>query len=215
MLESSELVMDLDLPLRGLAAGFIIAAPVGPVNVFCIQRTLEKGWKPGIIAGTGAAVGDSLYGGIAGFSISIVIQFLLREEFWFRLIGGLLLIVIGVVYYFRQPPSLTAGQNAGSAHSDFAAAFLLTVANPTTVLSFLTVLATLGLGSHRPLWETSLLIIGIFCGSMTWWLILTGGASLLRNKITDHTMGWMNRVAALAIGGFGLVNVVLSRGRQH
>jgi len=207
--------MDLGLPLRGLAAGFIIAAPVGPVNVFCIQRTLEKGWKPGIVAGAGAAVGDSLFGGIAGFSISIVIQFLLQEEFWFRLIGGLLLIVIGVMYYFRRPPSLTAGQNGGSAHSDFATAFFLTVANPTTVLSFLTVLATLGLGSRRPLWETSLLIAGIFCGSMTWWLILASGASLLRYKITDQTMGWMNRVAAVAIGGFGVLNVVLSGGRRH
>ncbi len=214
MLESSELLMDLDLPLRGLAAGFIIAAPVGPVNVLCIQRTLEKGWRPGMVAGTGAAVGDSLYGGIAGFSISIVIRFLLQEEFWFRLIGGLLLMVIGVAYYFRRPPSLAAGKNRTSAHSDFVAAFLLTVANPTTVLSFLTVLATLGLGRHRPVWETSLLITGIFCGSMTWWLILASGASLLRGKITDRTMGWMNRVAGLAIGGFGLVNVVLSRGRR-
>lgn len=207
--------MDLDLPLRGLAAGFIIAAPVGPVNVFCMQRTLEKGWRPGMVAGTGAAVADSLYGGIAGFSISIVIQFLLHEEFWFHLIGGLLLMVIGLVYYCRRPPSLAAGQNGTSAHSDFAAAFLLTLANPTTVLSFLTVLATFGLGRHRPAWETSLLITGIFCGSMTWWLILASGASLLRGKITDRTMGWMNRVAGLAIGGFGLANVLLSRVRRH
>jgi threonine/homoserine/homoserine lactone efflux protein len=215
MLESSELVMDLDLPLRGLAAGFIIAAPVGPVNVLCIQRTLEKGWKPGMVAGTGAAVGDSLYGGVAGFSISIIIQFLIQEEFWFRFIGGLLLMVIGVVYYFRRPPTIVAGKNGSSSHSDFAAAFLLTVANPTTVLSFLTVLATFGLGRQRPAWETSLLITGIFCGSMTWWLVLASGASLLRGRITDRTMGWMNRLAGVAIGSFGLANVVLSRGHRH
>ncbi len=207
--------MDLDLPLRGLAAGFIIAAPVGPVNVLCIQRTLEKGWKPGMVAGMGAAVGDSVYGGIAGFSISIIIQFLIQEEFWFRLIGGILLIVIGAVYYFKPPPSIQAGRNSASANSDFAAAFLLTLANPTTVLSFLTVLATLGLGRHRPLWETSLLIAGIFCGSMTWWLVLTGSTNLMRGKITDRSMAWMNRVAGMAIGAFGLVNVVLSRGRRH
>jgi threonine/homoserine/homoserine lactone efflux protein len=207
--------MDLDLPLRGLAAGFIIAAPVGPVNVLCIQRTLQKGWKPGVVAGTGAALGDSLYGAVAGFSISLIIQFLIQEEFWFRLIGGLLLMAIGLMYYFRRPPSLAAGKDISSAHSDFAAAFLLTVANPTTVLSFLTVLATLGLGRHRPVWETSLLIAGIFCGSMIWWLILASGTSLLRSKITDHVMGWMNRAAGVAIGGFGLVNLVLSRGRPH
>jgi threonine/homoserine/homoserine lactone efflux protein len=215
MLESSALLMDLDLPLRGLAAGFIIAAPVGPVNVLCIQRTLEKGWKPGIVAGLGAAFADSLYGGIAGFSITIVIQFLIQEEFWLRLIGGMLLMVIGVVYYFKPPLSIEAGKNGGSANSDFASAFFLTLANPTTVLSFLTVLAALGLGRHRPLWETSLLIAGIFCGSMTWWLILTSGTNLLRSKITDRSIAWMNRVAGIAIGAFGLVNVVLSRGRRH
>ena len=209
MLESSALLMDLDLPLRGLAAGFIIAAPVGPVNVLCIQRTLEKGWKPGIVSGLGAAFADSLYGGVAGLSISIIIQFLIQEEFWLRLIGGILLMLIGAVYYFKPPPSIEAAKN-GSAHSDFASAFLLTIANPTTVLSFLTVLATLGLGRHRPLWETSLLIAGIFCGAMTWWLILTGGTNLLRGKITDRTMAWMNHVAGIAIGAFGLVNVVLS-----
>ena len=207
--------MDLDLPLRGLAAGFIIAAPVGPVNVLCIQRTLEKGWKPGIVSGLGAAFADSLYGGIAGFSISIIIQFLIQEQFWFRLIGGILLMAIGVVYYFKPPPSIAAAQNRASANSDFASAFLLTIANPTTVLSFLTVLATLGLGRLRPLWETSLLIAGIFGGSMTWWLILTGGTNLLRGKITDRTVASMNRVAGIAIGAFGLVNVVLSRGRRH
>ena len=207
--------MDLDLPLRGLVAGFIIAAPVGPVNVLCIQRTLEKGWKPGIVSGLGAALADSLYGGIAGFSISIVIQFLIDEEFWFRLIGGILLVVIGVVYYFRPPLSIEAGKNEASTNSGFVSAFFLTIANPTTVLSFLTILATLGLGTNRPLWRTSLLIVGIFCGSMTWWIILASAANLLRSKFTNRTMGWMNRVAGIAIGGFGLVNVLLSRGRRH
>ena len=207
--------MDLDLPLRGLVAGFIIAAPVGPVNVLCIQRTLEKGWKTGIVAGLGAALGDSLYGGIAGFSISVIIQFLIDEEFWFRLIGGILLVGIGVAYYFKPPLSIEASKNEASANSDFVSAFFLTIANPTTVLSFLTVLATLGLGRHRPLWQTSLLVAGIFCGSMTWWIILANIANLLRSKFTDRTMGWMNRLAGIAIGGFGLVNVVLSRGRRH
>ena len=180
--------MDLDLPLRGLAAGFIIAAPVGPVNVLCIQRTLEKGWKPGIVAGLGAAFADSFYGGIAGFSISIIIQFLIQEEFWFRLIGGILLMAIGVVYYFKPPLSIEAGQNGAAANSDFASALVLTMANPTTVLSFLTVLATLGLGRHRPLWETSLLIVGIFCGSMAWWLILTSGTICCAAKL--QTAAW-------------------------
>jgi threonine/homoserine/homoserine lactone efflux protein len=206
--------MDLELPLRGVAAGLIIAAPVGPVNVLCIRRTLEKGWKSGIVSGFGAAFADTLYGAVAGFSISLVIQFLLREEFWIRLIGGILLMGIGVVYYFKAPGSLKGGKDS-SAHSDFVSALLLTATNPTTVLSFLAVLATLGLGRHRPLWQTSFLVAGIFCGSMAWWVILASGVNLLRGKVTDRTMGWMNRVAGIAIAGFGLVNVLLSRGHHH
>jgi threonine/homoserine/homoserine lactone efflux protein len=206
---------DLELPIRGLAAGFIIAAPVGPVNVLCMQRTIEKGWKSGIFSGLGAALADTLYGAIAAFSIRLVIQFLVREEAWIHLIGGILLMGIGVVYYFRPPRSLKASKDNASPKSDFVSAFLLTGANPTTALSFLAVLATLGLGRQRPLWQTSILVAGIFFGSMTWWTILVTGVCRLRTRITDRTMHWMNRVAGIAIGGFGLVNVLVSRAQRH
>jgi len=207
--------MDLEVPVRGLAVGLIIAAPIGPVNVLCIQRTIEKGWKSGIVSGFGAALADTLYGAIAGFSISLVIQFLIREEFWIRMIGGTLLVGIGVVYYHKPPRSLEAVEDAASAHSDLVSTLLLTGTNPTTVLSFLAVLAMLGLGNRRPLWQTSFLVAGIFCGSMTWWTILVSGVNLLRSRVNDQTMRWMNRIAGIAIGGFGLVNLLLSRVHRH
>jgi threonine/homoserine/homoserine lactone efflux protein len=205
------MMVDLELPLRGVAAGLIIAAPVGPVNVLCIQRSLEKGWKSGILSGLGAALVDTLYGGLAGFGISLVISFLIREEAWIRLIGGILLIGVGVVYYLKPPRSIRKHKSNFSTHSDFVSAFLLTATNPTTVLSFLAVLAMLGLGRQRPLWQTSLLVGGIFCGSMSWWIVLTVGATLLRDKVTDSTMRWLNRVGGIAIGLFGVVNIIFSR----
>jgi len=208
------MVIDLGLPIRGLAAGLIIAAPVGPVNVLCIRRTLKKGWKSGIRSGFGAALADTLYGAVAGFSITLVIEFLVREEFWIRLIGGIFLMGIGVMYYRKTPGPLEAGGD-DSPNSDVVSTLLLTVTNPTTVLSFLAVLATLGLGPHRPLWQTSLLVGGIFCGSMAWWIVLASGVNLLRGKVTDGSMRWMNRIAGIAIGGFGLVNVLLSRGHSR
>jgi threonine/homoserine/homoserine lactone efflux protein len=208
-------LVDLELPIRGLAAGLIIAAPVGPVNVLCIQRSLQKGWRAGIVSGLGAAFADTLYGGIAGFGISLVIGFLLREEFWFRLIGGILLIVIGVIYYFSPAKKLGDGKNDRSTHSDIVSTFLLAATNPTTVLSFLVVLAMLGLGKQRPLWQTSLLVAGIFCGSMAWWIILASGANMLRDKVTDRSMLWLNRIGGIAIGVFGVANVLLSRGHQR
>src|SRR5262245_66329739 len=99
----------LDLLVRGMVAGIAISAPVGPVNVLCVSRTLSAGRKGGLISGLGAAVGDTFYGAIAVFSINFVIQFLLRELHWLRLIGGSLLIAIGIFYYrFKKPASLNA-----------------------------------------------------------------------------------------------------------
>ncbi len=208
-------MLDYELPIRGIATGLIIAAPVGPVNVLCIQRTLGKGWRAGLVSGLGAAAADTIYGSIAAFSITLVIDFLLREQFWIRVLGGLLLIVIGVLYYFRRPKTLQEEKEEEVTHSDFVSTFLLTLTNPTTVLSFIAVLATLGMKEQRSPVMTAILVAGIFLGSMTWWTILTASVSALRSKINDQTMVWMNRIAGLAIGGFGVVNIILGETHKH
>jgi threonine/homoserine/homoserine lactone efflux protein len=206
-----QIVNGVELLVRGLLAGLFIAAPVGPVNVLCISRTLVKGWRSGLVSGFGAATADTLYGCIAGFSITFIIQFLLREEFWIRLFGGILLVLIGVRYYFKQPQSLSAQRQVGPEHSDYISTLFLNLTNPTTVLSFLAILATLGMKEDKASWLTLLLVAGIFCGSMLWWIVLIGIVNRVRDRIDDHAMLWMNRVAGVAIGGFGVVTFVMSR----
>ncbi len=201
----------IELLLRGTACGFLIAAPVGPVNVLCVQRTIEKGWRSGVLSGLGSALADTIYGGIAGFSISVVIAFLVRQEFWIRLFGGILLIGIGVRYYFRRPYRLKIGKVKGSEHSDYVSTFFLTLTNPTTVLSFLAVLAALGLGRRREWYLTMLVVLGIFCGSMLWWLVLASMVHKLRDRFNDRTLLWMNRAGGLAIGTFGVITLLLAR----
>ncbi len=202
-------MLALELLIKGVIAGLAISAPVGPVNVFCASRAIEKGRRAGVTAGLGAVAADTIYGAIAGFSISYIIQFLLREEFWIRLLGGSLLILIGIVYFFRPPKALEAG--GGSATSNFAGAFVLNLTNPTTVLSFLAVLAALhiaGDGGWLPLY----LVAGIFTGGMFWWIFLALISSHFRERFDRHAMRRMNRIAGLAIGSFGIVTVILSRG---
>jgi len=199
---------DLELLSKGVMAGLAISAPVGPVNVLCISRTLSKGRMAGLMSGLGAATADTVYGAIAGFSFSFIIQFLIREEFWIRLCGGTLLIAIGILYYFKKPRSLAEDN---SAHPEFTAAFLLNLTNPTTILSFLAVLAALGMGRHRGRWLTLLLIAGIFAGAMLWWIVLATTTSHFRERFDDNALRWMNRIAGLAIGGFGIVTLALSR----
>jgi threonine/homoserine/homoserine lactone efflux protein len=189
----------------------IITAPVGPVNVLCVQRTVTKGWRSGLFSGFGSAVADALYATIAGFSISFVIQFLLRELFWIRFFGGILLILLGVWYYFRPPQPLETKKTRGADTEDSASTFLLTLTNPTTILSFLAVLAALGLSQSKPWYLTLVMVGGIFCGAMLWWVILTGIANRLRNRFTARAMLWMNRIGGLAIGAFGVITLLLSR----
>jgi threonine/homoserine/homoserine lactone efflux protein len=203
-------MQSLELLLRGAIAGLAISAPVGPVNVLCVSRTLTRGRSKGIISGLGAAAADTIYGSIAGFSISFIIGWLVRELFWIRLVGGLLLIAIGVVYYFKRPRSLQEAAQAGSTGSDVATTFLLTLTNPTTILSFLAVLAVLGLGEHRPWTLTVFLVTGIFTGAMFWWILLAVVSGYFRDRFNDRAVVWLNRIAALAIGAFGLITIGLA-----
>jgi threonine/homoserine/homoserine lactone efflux protein len=190
---------------KGLMAGLAIAVPVGPVNVLCASRTLSKGRLSGLMSGFGAATADAFYGAIAGFSITFVIQFLEREEFWIRVVGGLLLVAIGVVYFRKPAHALNLEAKEGATHSDYTSSLLLTLTNPTTVLSFVAVLAGLGMGGHRPWWLTFLVVGGIFCGSMLWWVILVLLVDRFRDKFDEHAMRVMNWIAGVAIGGFGIV----------
>jgi threonine/homoserine/homoserine lactone efflux protein len=197
----------LELLLRGAAAGVAISAPVGPVNVLCVSRTLTQGRAAGIVSGLGAAVADTIYGSVAGFSISFIIGWLLRELFWIRLVGGVLLILIGVVYYIKRPKTLQETAQEESKGSDLVTAFLLNLTNPTTILSFLAVLALLGLGEHRPWKLTLFLIAGIFAGAMVWWIALALISGHFRDRFNDRAVVWLNRIAAGAISAFGLFNL--------
>jgi threonine/homoserine/homoserine lactone efflux protein len=202
-------LIGLQLLSKGMMAGLAIAVPVGPVNVLCASRTLSKGRLSGLMSGFGAATADALYGAIAGFSITYLIEFLEREEFWIRVFGGILLVGIGVMY-FRKPAQAPKLSNDDSAvQSDFASTLLLTLTNPTTVLSFVAVLAGLGMEGQRAWWLTFLLVGGIFLGSMLWWVVLVLLVSRFRDRFDQKAMCWMNRIAGLAIGGFGVVTFLI------
>ncbi len=198
--------------LRGLVLGFCIAAPVGPIGILCIRRTLAEGRVSGLLSGLGAATADGIYGSIAAFGLTYVSSLLQGHQSWIKLVGGLFLCYLGLKTYLSKVadnPALAQGQGLLGA---YASTFFLTLTNPMTIVMFTGVFAGLGIGSATGDYgSASLLVLGVFSGSATWWLVLTVGVSLLRSKFTPRALGWVNNVAGIVILGFGVIMLLSLR----
>ena len=201
--------MDPGIFARGVAIGLAIAAPVGPIGVLCIRRTLAEGRLAGFVTGLGAATADTAYGAVAAFGLTAVSAFLVSQQDWLRLIGGAFLLYLGIRTFLTRPMPQTAVRDDKSSRTlagDYASTFLLTITNPLTIISFAAVFAGLGLGSgYDDLGSALLLVAGVFTGSALWWLLLSGGVSLLRGRITENGLRWVNRVSGVIITVFGVV----------
>ena len=128
--------MDIAVFVRGLIIGFSIAAPVGPIGVLCIRRTLADGRAAGLISGLGAATADAFYGCVAGFGLSFVSTFLVAQQTWLRLIGGAFLIYLGIKTFLTQPASEAAAASGRGLAGAYVSTFALTLTNPVTILAF-------------------------------------------------------------------------------
>src|SRR5881396_291761 len=171
--------MDPGFFLRGIAIGFSIAAPVGPIGVLCIQRALAQGRLCGFASGLGAATADAVYGCVAGFGLTAVSDLLVTQQTWLQLIGGLFLCYLGVKNFFARPAQSAAAPKGGALTGAYASTFLLTLTNPMTILSFAGVFAGLGFGGGATDYAgAALLVSGVFLGSALWWLLLSAGVSL-------------------------------------
>ena len=197
--------MDWVLFSRGLVVGFAIAAPVGPIGLLCIQRTLTQGRLAGLATGLGAASADAIYGLIAGLGLTAVSTFLTDQRLWMGLAGGLFLCYLGVRTLMTAPAEQTANVQAQKGRwAAYGSTLLLTLTNPMTIFSFLAVFAGLGLASSNSKVGAAVLVAGVFVGSAAWWLILSSGTSLLRNRIGPTVLGWVNRTAGVILVSFGL-----------
>ena len=199
----------VSLLIRGLIMGFSIAAPVGPIGVLCIRRTLSEGWAAGLVSGLGAATADAFYGAIAGFGLTFVSTLLIDQQDWLRPAGGLFLCYLAVKTLLTRPSDRSAPSKGRGLLGAYVSTFLLTLTNPITILSFAAVFAGLGAASAGAGYgAAAVLVLGVFAGSALWWLLLSGGVGLLRAKFRSEVMLWLNRISGLVILGFGLYALI-------
>ncbi|KML02960.1 LysE family translocator [Rossellomorea marisflavi] len=197
--------MDFIFLLKGLLIGFTVAAPVGPIGILCINRTLSKGRLTGFVSGLGAASADAIYGCIAAFGLTFITSFLISQKLWLQLIGGLFLCYLGIQTYRSRPAGHAASARGGGLLKSYTSVFFLTVTNPMTILFFIGIFSGIGLGkSSFDMGSALLMVTGVFLGSAAWWLSLSFGVSLFRKKFSNDTLAWINRLSGIIVFGFGV-----------
>ncbi|HEY3370982.1 MAG TPA: LysE family transporter [Prolixibacteraceae bacterium] len=209
--------MFLTLILKGILIGLLVSIPLGPIGVLVIQRTVNKNRMAGLVSGMGAALSDTLYAIIAGFSLTYVVEFIRVHEMLFQSIGALVVLGLGIHIFFKNPVTdLQQHRLRGNTHfKDIMSTFLVTFSNPLSVFVFLAIFTSSGVATNleQP-YHTSLIILGVFTGTFIWWFSLSGIVSLFRHKINLRALWWMNKTAGLLMVMFVLVTifVVLQKG---
>ncbi|MGB3292378.1 MAG: LysE family transporter [Phormidesmis sp.] len=205
--------------IKGILMGLAIAAPVGPIALLCIRRTLAQGRGVGLASGFGAATADGLYGMVAAFGLSTFSTLLTDNTAYLQLAGGLFLCYLGLTTFWAQPaatqtlasppPGATSSLPMLSAYTSTLA---LTLTNPTTIFSFIAIFAGLGITQASRLSSVTL-VFGVFTGSMLWWLVLISGVTHLRNRLTPQRLTRFNQGASKVFGmlifGFGIAALMV------
>jgi threonine/homoserine/homoserine lactone efflux protein len=187
---------------KSLGIGLAVAAPVGPMSLLCIHRTLDHRQAAGLVFGAGIAAADLTYAAIAAFGVTAISSFLLAGTFWIKLVGSLLLLVLGARIALAAPRSDSRARSAGSGSRAFVTAFGLTMANPPTILFFAGIFASVT--SIASASKSFTFAAGVFAGSMLWWLILTTLVSKSATLFRPPVMLWINRLSGAVLIGFAL-----------
>lgn len=199
---------------EGIAIGFMASVPLGPIGVICIQRTLSGSRMTGFVSGMGAATADTIFAVAAIFSLSLVTSFIDTHIHWLKVIGGILVIILGLtIFYKRVGRTSGAKRNTGNMVSNYLSVLFLTLTNPSYILIFVALFAAVGINNaDSPWWENLFVVAGVFAGAGTWWFTLTWLINLLRKKFTLRHIWWINKITGsliVVIGAFVILSLII------
>jgi len=199
--------MSITFLLTGMLIGFAMAAPLGPLGILCIRKTLTTGHLQGLMIGLGAATVDMLYSSVAAFGLTAIADGLDSHRILIRLIGGVLLLFIGIRIFRTKPKDPSLSLTSNGKMKSYIYSLGITLTNPTTIFSFIAVFATFDVAKGITVYSSAALVAGIFLGSSLWFLILSSGVALFRNRLNLKGLSWANRIAGILIVISGLLAV--------
>jgi len=205
--------MDLGLFIKGLFLGVAVSAPFGPMAMIVVQRSLNRGRTHGLLSGVGVAVSDITYAVIAAFGLSVIIGFVTDHQIFFKLIGAVVLILVGMKLSFSDPVKMKRKalrrKSNGNPLRVIGEMYLITLTNPASL--FLLSAAFAGFGIIRqetPSLSIVAILFGVALGTLIWWFFLTWILSLLKKRIRLRHLFWINRFAGFIIVIIGLSALV-------
>jgi len=196
---------------KGILIGFAIAAPVGAVGILCIRRTLSNHKLLATLTGMGSACADMFYGTVAAFSLAGITDFITKHEFYLKLFGGILIAWIGFAI-IKHPSRKKTEEIEGidSPLHAFTSAFVLTLSNPITLIVFAAAFTAMGVAPiYQSFTQASFLVAGVFIGASFWWIFLITTIYLLRHRLSEAQLLWINHFSGVILIGFS-VYILLS-----
>ena len=197
----------MHLLIKGAVLGFLIAAPVGPIGLLCITRTLRSGFPVGFVSGLGAATADAAYGCVAAFGVKALTATIAAVAAPLHIAGAAFLCYLGIKTFVSKPAAAEALDGMSAAPAAYASTVMLTLLNPLTIFSFVAIFASALGAKQLTVPAASLLVAGVFVGSAIWWLTLAGGVAFSRSRLSEATIARVNAFSALLLIGFAIYAV--------
>lgn len=199
----------VDLVFKGMLIGMIASAPMGPVGVLCVQRTLNKGRWYGFVTGVGAAASDMIYAAITGLGMSFVMDFVTNEQnkFYLQLIGSTVLLIFGV-FTWRSDPTKNmhqSGKQRGTLTHNGVTAFFVTLSNPLIIFLFMALFAQFAFVIPDRPFEMFIGFLSIVAGALLWWFGLTWLVDQIRTKFDNQGIRIINQIIGMVVIVFSMV----------
>ena len=195
----------VDIIYKGFLIGVLISAPMGPIGLLCVQRTLNKGQWHGFFSGIGAAFSDVFYAGITSLGMGFVIDFITANQYTLQIIASIMLVIFGIYVFqsstsFKQIHDPEENRNINSYSQDTITAFFFTLSNPLIILIYIALFAHFNfISPEEKLFSISIGLLGILAGALSWWLLITFLVGKLRKIMNLRSLKIMNRTVGIVI----------------
>lgn len=207
------MISTLDIIFKGIIIGIVVSAPLGPVGVLCIQRTLNKGRWYGFVTGIGATLSDLCYALLTGYGMSFIADFLSKHILYLQIFGSILLMIFGI-YTFRSNPVKSirpASPTKGTYTHNLFTAFMLTLSNPLIIFLFIGLYARFGfLSSEINIFEHMTGYVSIAIGALLWWFTITYAVNKIRKHFDVRGIWIINRVIGSIVVIISIIALILT-----